>query len=513
MAQARQQFNVYSPTKMKSKKDGKVYYFSRFTYYNQAGERKQGKGNLCKTASEAMVNAEKKAKQFCVRKEGNDPEQLTIKQITLKYIDYITKLPIDELTRASTKYTKVSNARSLVLGDEELGLSPQTPKYIIDKKIKNLNEDDIRDWIEYIAKLKSDKTGKQLSKVSIDKRLNSMRSILNYAHDKLKCFKRNNEKYERIIRNINRSNIEVGSRREKKKRNNRFMDDKLFRKFMSSTKYPDGYMCNKIYKDYPIANYYEPEHQSLGDELDREYMYYVLFSMFYYSGARTSEIKALTTDDISFDIISSENKNKKIAEFGKITKVRIQKSYCDKCLSEDKDKKEARSSSLKTDASGRIVGILDYRFSNELYHYINYLDNIQGKGTKLLFPGTHVKYISDNAIDYQIQKRLKRVPELTEFSKHDFRRSRITIFLNNGIAPQYLEGYFGHNSTELIEDVYNAQTMEDKYLKYIVNFNNDDFVSKTSEERNEEMIKKTFDKSISKSIKNQKQKTKKKAHH
>jgi len=124
--------------------------------------------------------------------------------------------------------------------------------------------------------------------------------------------------------------------------------------------------------------------------------------------------------------------------------------------------------------------------------YKNYFLNLYGSGVDdmLLFPGESQKgkgvntnYLSDNAIDKQIKKRLDRMnkgrPE--KFTKHDFRRSCArNMILGHKLSYDEVYANFGHSTSRLLKEQYDTLRAEEKSKLVLAAFKDKNYFRQSS---------------------------------
>lgn len=434
MPKNKQQYSILPPEKVKSKRSNETLYRCRFSYYDVNGKRHQSWSQSLPSIEDCIENAKQKIHNALNDGSIVSNNEITLSQVIDKYCEYLNALPLSKTVKATTKATHLSSLHSLPV-----------PSTLLKKKMKLITNADLNDWLNYILTKKNSKTDAYYSKVTIDKKFNIVRKIFLFAKNNLGLYDENMDRFFNLYTQIDKNFFDVNIQRPKKKRNDRYMNPVQFRDFQRSKISKNGFLNENFKEELAMTNCF-----------NRDYMYYILFEVFYYTGARTSEIKALTRQDIIFDYVKQGNKNIPRAS------IYITKSYSDKATPNDRKTKDISILGLKTIASERVVPVYDPLYQ-ELIDYIEYCNNFNEGFDYLLFPGSTGSFLSDNAIDNQLKKRLKNVTGLEEFSKHDFRRTRITDFLNSGLTPQEIEFFIGHGSLDFIKECYNSQTLYEKY--------------------------------------------------
>ena len=466
----------------KSPKTKKTEYRYRFYWYQNPEESKRhyGYSDWSTTKEKARQNAQRKIDEKYT-KPIQDNRRLTIEQIAQKYVDYITGLEISENVRPTSQATLVSDMRALVLmKDEDTKRNiAHIPDNLRIRKICDFTTADMGNWLNYIITHKSEKTGKRLKKKTVNKYKKSLRKFLIFANKELNCFVDDADRasllYQKTLEDLYIEDTSIPST----DKSDRVLNEKTFRIFM----------CNKF---VPTGFLYEAVSGDRGGRINREYEYYILLSMLFYSGARVSEVKPLTVEDVSWEKLDKENSNR--PDIYK-AKVNFDKAYSEKALKATKEKHRNLNEFMKTPRAKRVIPIYG-TYAKELFAYVNYLKWIYGRDySGLLFPGEKNAVMSSNAIQNKITTRVKKNLKslgIEKLSPHDFRASRVTEFLLTGLKPENIYWFFGHNSKKLVDGCYKRIRPQEEYEK------NKDFADKENfgNEEQQRILEETIKKAM-----------------
>lgn len=460
----------------------KTQYRVRFTYYDTDGKRKQGRSDWSSSKTKAIQNATAKAKTIVNEATASELEakKMTVKDLATHYLDYIQNRPLNEKYRATSQANDYSRTNCLVFGSKEA--PSRTPTYILHKAVSELNQEDIFEWVSKINTTVSYKTKDHLNKITFDKYMTALRKLLKYGLA-LNCY------YEKkdflILKSATLVNdfIDTEIFTESKDRKLRVINEEQFRKMMITKRFPEGYFTWKDFlgKLPKISIAGEPK---TAPPFDRALKNHMLLGMFFYSGMRASEIRALRWSDIEF-----VHESDPLTSVVEIAKVSVDKAYSYKSLKGKRDEHKAKDRFLKTKQSKRIIPIFGY-YVHELYLYKGHFQQVylyECKDTPideyinnmLLFPGKELdSYMTDSPIDRLIESAIKKIG-IDSFTKHDFRRSRIKEFMLDGYTPEQIHRFFGHKDSKMILDVYNTLKDEEEYKVLSQAFNHEAFGAKT----------------------------------
>lgn len=449
---ARKEFGIFDKVySNKSPKTNKTVYRYRFYWYQtpETKERKYGYSDYCSTKEQAKQNAQNKIdEKFYGKKENN--KSLSIEQVAEKYVEYITNLEISEKVRPVSQAVLVSNMNTLVLNKDERGRNiAHIPAELRKRKIKDFSTADMSNWLNYLITTKSYKTGQRLGERTVKKMKKTIRKLLIYANKELNCFEDDGDKATLLYVKTSEDIYVEDTSIPPKDKSYRVLDEKMFREFMKSKTTPNGF-----YESVVVAE--------KGEEINKDYEYYILLNMLFYSGARISEVKPLTVEDIDWE--TKEEGNRKTTDIYKAN-IRFSKTYSEKCLKATKEKHRNQNNFMKTPKSNRKIPIYGI-YAQELFRYVRYLKTIYGRDYNgLLFRGEKNAVMSSNAIQNKINKHTENLKEygIDKLSPHDFRASRVTEFLNTGLEPKDIYWFFGHDSQKLVDGCYKRVRPEKEY--------------------------------------------------
>ena len=197
--------------------------------------------------------------------------------------------------------------------------------------------------------------------------------------------------------------------------------------------------------------------------------YYMLFSVLFYTGMRMSEARPLRMSDVKFEDVKGEE----------AVKISIDKAKSGKCAAgRRKQHREAEADTPKTKTAIRKVFVMGPFVSafDQYYTDLEYYYEQKGIEDGLLFPSKTDGEMSDHAIDEKLKRWHRRIEsEVEHFTKHDFRRSRITIMLKKGHKIDEITEFIGHTEEKIIKDYYDARDAEDRFKITTTKINKDDF--------------------------------------
>ena len=163
------------------------------------------------------------------------------------------------------------------------------------------------------------------------------------------------------------------------------------------------------------------EYQKFIDTIEPESMYFVLFEVLFWTGARIGEILALTVEDI--DVNTNQ--------------MHIDKTYY---RTEGKDV----VTTPKTEQSVRTVELPEF-LTAEIK---NYIDRCYGMPVDArIFP----------VVGEAVQHKLKRHTEKAGVKKirvHDFRHSHVAYLINQGVEPLIIKERLGHKDIRITLNTY-----------------------------------------------------------
>lgn len=430
---------IYSPVSVKSK-DGERYRCQIIYYVNDI--QKKTWGDRCDTKEEAIKNAEMKLERL-VYDIDLKPLHYTVADVANKYIE--DKLTIPQTNAPSSVASDISNMRSAIFCENTKYI--YTNNSFRNIKVSQLSSNMLNRWFNDLLRRAKQE---ELSVNRYKKLKGAMRQLIEYAND-INCFKEYKDYVELMeVCNNKKYNISDPKSRRKNKKNraNRVISNEQFKQMITDDKYFfDGQfpmldeigMYNRKYKKFFMDS-----------------VYYHLFNVLFYTGIRMSEARPLRMNDVEIDILDVP-----------ICTIRINKSLAYKYpKGKRQDFKKSMGNPTKSKESDRYVFIVN-SYVNLLDNYVSYMDGIyeqMGIENGLLFPTSDFEYLSDHAVDSKLQTWLKKLGDNRPegFSKHDFRRTRITMMLNNGKTSQELIEYFGHSIKDIIDDYYDARKAEDK---------------------------------------------------
>lgn len=163
------------------------------------------------------------------------------------------------------------------------------------------------------------------------------------------------------------------------------------------------------------------------------------------TGARQSELLALTWNDINF--------NKNYIRINKIAK------YQQIITKEKRSKYQAIIQTPKTEKSIRIVPFPE-SIKNKIYSYKKEQEEILGNINKnnLIFCNIEGKYINGNNVYMNFKRILKRINKekniLPNITFHDLRHTYATRLFEKGVNPKIVQEILGHSNISITLNTY-----------------------------------------------------------
>lgn len=164
----------------------------------------------------------------------------------------------------------------------------------------------------------------------------------------------------------------------------------------------------------------------------KDYVYYVLLNVLFYTGLRVGEVKALTPNDIDFEN-NQITVNKSLSQHSK------------------------KPTLPKTPSSIRTV-IFDNKLKDLLITYINFIKRIHGYSDNCFLFGIKT-YISDTSIRRKWDKAIAH-GNLKHLTIHDLRHCRASYLICNGFNIAFVSRQLGHANTSITLKVY-TELMKD----------------------------------------------------
>ena len=442
---------ICKPT-VKNLKDGKIKYYCQFTYYVDK-DRKTGRSNTFDTPKEAIQNAQLKIDRIMGDAIASDTSKYTVEDVANHYIDDMLnkKRKIKETTRE----TSISTMRSLVMCKGTL--EQYTPVHIRNKQVQKLTASDINGWLNRIYNFYDEGS---ISGRTYTKMRSAMNELINYAN-RILCFE-DYDRYVQLVSVFTFCNHKVRKNNNSINRAKRIVNDEQFLRLLDDGKYfKNG--------QYPMPDIYEEFVRKYKKNFIMDCRYYMLFSVLFYTGMRMSEARPLRMSDVKFEDVKGEE----------AVKISIDKAKSGKCAAgRRKQHREAEADAPKTKTAIRKVFVMGPFVSafDQYYTDLEYYYEQKGIEDGLLFPSKTDGEMSDHAVDEKLKRWHRRIEsEVEHFTKHDFRRSRITIMLKKGHKIDEITEFIGHTEEKIIKDYYDARDAEDRFKITSTKINKDDF--------------------------------------
>lgn len=188
----------------------------------------------------------------------------------------------------------------------------------------------------------------------------------------------------------------------------------------------------------------EEEEKIFIEEIEGERLE-LLYILALSTGARQSELLALTWNDINF--------NKNYIRINKIAK------YQQIITKEKRSKYQAIIQTPKTEKSIRIVPFPE-SIKNKIYSYKKEQEEILGNINKnnLIFCNIEGKYINGNNVYMNFKRILKRINKekniLPNITFHDLRHTYATRLFEKGVNPKIVQEILGHSNISITLNTY-----------------------------------------------------------
>lgn len=426
-------------------KTGKKQYKVRY-YFIADGKKKDSETGWFSTKEKA----EREAKLLKERKEKEDRNKVLSrrdKQLVTVFEEYI-----EYLQKQSEKETSNTNKQTYITA--KAICRNHFPKDIQNIKINELTVFNFKSWLSYINK--KDELGGlyvRLCRQNLIK-FNIWLSNNNYYID---------ENLEELIdvgiRKVKLKHTKVGNKEESGKRN----------------------LITIL--DFQKITYY---YYKAGIEIFRNFYYYTLFYVLYFSGMRVEELAGL-----QWKFINLRESHKSISIKNAISKMEDREHALQRVA--------ANNYKTKNKTSVRIIPIFEFYYSllldyKESYRYEFNLSKDEIEEC-FVFPHIDTHNPHDYLLSNQVLRELKRVCKDVDIDNTDLQmfRHSCAYFLilpppnGLGYTEEKVKDYFGHTDTKMLQSVYarlntvqKANRMRDTFSDIFTPIDTDD---KTKEER------------------------------
>jgi len=414
-------------------KNGRRRYRANYTYtVIKDGKNKQvhTRTGWFSTSKEAKKDAEmkynlKNNKPVETAPKAIEKCQQTMGMLMEAYLENLKSTPLCSMS-AGSKRTHVGTMNTLMT---------YTPTQIKKYKICKFTKEDMEIWLNALATIVLEKTGQVMDADYYARHRTEIKKVLAFGKANL-YFQKTMNLYDDLLRAI-QTDIETRKTLpvyRKPKKEFRYLNYAEFRQFLAKNKNLDGFKERDKAFDVNAKVF----------KFSRDYMYYVMFNFFFYTGVRTEELRGITWNDIIY------NRGTHLNE------VDINKAYTNHVLKDDRDRYINDYHNLKNEDSLRRIPILpqlDEILEEYRIYYEIFFEDI---GDKFLFFGKDgpTSLIGYSTIQNQINSRTDST-KIHHISMHDFRRScAMYLIVELDCDEEEIFRFFGHKDVEMLQDVY-----------------------------------------------------------
>lgn len=431
------------------KDNGSVSYWYRFTY-KQDGKIKNGRGPRKASEKEAYSAAKEKVNELLYGKI-NEHKNLTVAEVGSEYIEYLLK-GYDSDHESSIE-TTISRVRSLLFSGG--GEFPYTKQSIKNRPISELTRDNLNSWV---SSLYDRYKTKEISEATFKQFKGAIRKLLTFASRKDYIDYDTFERLEKVL--DSKAFYTRSSKQKTLERDDRVITLEQFDRLISSIKYCGDDLRNKSSEEMLNNFIHNRKYRS-------DLVHYMIFKVLMMTGMRTSELRALTLDDLEYDDTVGGDED----PLASVMKININKGMSYKCVPGRREEyKKGNKLLTKTKNAKRIVSMSNVD-ADELLFYVRVLEMYYEKIDKdlnanwLLFPSEDDSYVSENFIDHFLAKCLEAIKdEVPKFSKHNFRGSFCTLMADKGMPKAQLAMYLGESDSRVLDRYYIKSDAETRYL-------------------------------------------------
>lgn len=405
-----------------NKKTGRNKYRASYTYtVIKDGLKKQihTRTGWFPTIKEAKEEAELKYKLknnavISPIQKKIENSQCTIEKLMNDYLQDLKRTPLSSMS-AGSKRTHIGTMNTLLA---------YTPTKIKRCKINEFTREKMELWLNVLSTKILVKTGKVMDSDYYGRHRTEIKTILAFGKANL-YFQNTENLYEELLRVID---VDIQTRKtlkvyRKPKKDFRYLNFTEFKIFILSVNF-------RIRSDDLAFN--------------RDYMYYVLFNFYFFTGVRTEELRGITWNDIIFN------------DGNVLDEVDINKAYTNHVHKDDRKEYIEKIHNLKNGDSYRRIPILP-QLSNILKEYQNYYCKFFDlEDCNYLFFGKEGanSLIGYSTIQNQIDKRVE-LSRVHHISMHDFRRSCAMYLITElNCDEEEIYRFFGHKDVSMLEEVY-----------------------------------------------------------